>query len=224
MQTNTLTFPNFLPGTSANRAPASSGRRLLRELRLPKDLRLLEALKARMPAHDPALRIERRLQKSAQRGRRIVLGSHETPYEPLVLDGAPLTALQQFEGLDIVVTTRSPEIREKLDLLVKLDRCHAVTVDMLVATCTPESTDLRERLDAVSTLAAEGLTLRLVATDLPESEVTPRAAAHLRYLFEEARESRAFDVTASGGAPEWDLLVQRLRLEYGFPGRLPGRG
>ncbi len=234
MHTNTLTIPTFLPGASPSPRSANSEPRgllqqlrLPRELRLPRDLRLVAALRAKMPARDPVLQLEKRLQKSAQRGRRVILGTAELPYDPLILGGAPLAALEQFEGLDIVLSTSSPEIREKLDLLIELDRRHAITVDMLVATCDPRSPDLRERLSAVSALAAEGLTTRLVATDLPEArggELPRRAAAQLRLLFEEARDCRAFDVAATEGGPEWGLLIQRLRLEHGFPCRLPGRG
>lgn len=239
MHTNTLTIPPFLPRSSASPRPASGEpRSLLRDLRLPRlprDLRLVETLKARMPVADPALRLEKQLQKSAQRGRRVVLGTPQLPYDPLVLGGAPLAALEQFDGLDVVVTTGSAEIREQLDLLVELDRRHAVTVDLLTpipnagrtASCDPDFIDLRERLDAASTLASEGITVRLVVTGLPaagDGTPSPAAAARVRRLFEAARTCRAFDVTAEGCGPEWGLLIQRLRLEHGFPDRLPGRG
>lgn len=225
MNTHSLTFPTLVPGLTsrpANARPRGRGSRLPA---------VLKDLQARLPARDLASQADKRLLRSARRGQRIVLGTLETPYEPLLLNGAPLTALRQFSDLEIVITTRSPEIREELALLVELDVRHAVTVDMVIATGDPSSPDLQEQLFAVAALAAEGLTTRLVMAGLPEVENgrRHRVAADLRRLFESAHQSRAFDVTLfDGEAAEtptgWNPLIQRLRLEYGFPCRLPGRG
>ncbi len=213
MLSNSLTFPS--PFTDFSPRPRGRLPRLLKDLNL----------KIETPAADRrASRLERRLRTSAGSGRRIVLGTVARPYEPLVLGGAPLAALKRFEGLEIAVTTRSPEIVEQLDLLVELDQRHAVTVDMLIATGDPGSADLRERLRAVSTLAAEGLTTRIVVTGLPGLVAGRRQAeAWTRRLFEAARESRAFDVAAAGHATAWSNLFRRLRLELGFPRQIPGR-
>ena len=153
MQPNTLTFPAAFPGL----APRSDSRRLHD---------LLQRLRSRWLLDDPArARAEKRLRRTARRGRRIVLGTAELPYEPLLLDGAPLQALRAFDGLEVAVTTRAPEIVEQLDLLIELDRRHAVSVDLLVACLDPESPDLRERLRAAAALGAEGITTRLVALE-----------------------------------------------------------
>ena len=96
---------------------------------------------------------------------------------------------------------------------------------MLIATGDSGSPDLRERLRAVSALAAEGITTRLVATGLPDL-VAGRQQAEVwtRRLFEAAWDSRAYDVAAAGQATAWSNLFRRLRLELGFPRPLPGRG
>ncbi len=217
MQTNTLTFPTLLPALAPRPADRQRGPRISSLL---KDLKARKAASAREARH-----FEKRLRKTAERGQRIVLGSADQPFDPLVLGGAPLAALRRFEDLEIAVTTRSPEILEQLDLLIELDQRHTVAVDMLIATGDPGSPDLRERLKAVSTLAAEGITTRLVATGLPDL-VTGRQQAEswTRKLFEAAWESRAYDVTAAGQATAWSNLFRRLRLELGFPRPLPGRG
>lgn len=224
MNTHTLTFPTFLPGNSA-RPTVGQGSRIPVWLQdLSRDVR------AKLPARDLGSRAERRLLATAQRGRRIVLGTPAAPYEPLLLSGAPLAALRSFEDLDIVITTRSPEICEDLALLVELDARHAITVDMVIASDDPSSPDLAEQLRAVASLAAEGITARLVIGGLAKPKSKRRhhqISANLRRLFETARQSRVFDISASeptDTAGGWEPLVQRLRLEYGFPSRLPGRG
>ncbi|MCP3956233.1 MAG: hypothetical protein GY719_00080 [bacterium] len=178
--------------------------------------------------------MEKEAHRSARRGRRIVLGTAELPYEPLVLDGAPLSALRAFEGLEVAITTSSPEIAEHLDLLIELDRRHAVSVDMLLACLDPDSTDLSERLRAVSSLGADGITTRVVAAepaDLPGGQLArPAAERRLRRLFETVRDVPVFDVAATPADAEelrhgeWHRVLQRLRFEHGFPRRLPGRG
>ena len=223
MRTDTLTFPAAFPDV----APRPDSRRF-------RDL--LSDLKARWAsaAQPTAARMEREVRKSARRGRQVVLGTTDLPYEPLVLDGAPLRALRPFDGLEITVTTGSPEIAEHLDLLVDLDQRHAVTVDVLIACLDPESPDLRERLEAITALGAEGITTRLIATeptDLADSRIGYKTAEHwLRRLFESTRDLPVYDVVSmpvdeGDSEPDaWYDLLQRLRLEHGFPRQLPGRG
>ncbi len=171
--------------------------------------------------------LERHLCRLARRGRRIGLGTPELPYEPLALGAAPLAALRPFDGLAINITTRSSEILEQLDLLIELDQRHAVAVDILIASLEPGSVDLEERLRTISALSAQGITSRLLLTDLPDLPLSAAAAASIRRLFAAARESRAFDVAAVPGgveAEEWSRQVRYLRLEMGFPRSAPGRG
>ena len=198
MYSNTLTFPTPLADLSPRTDP---------RLRIPN---LLQGLKAALPRrHSPpaavGARLEQRLRRTAARGLRIVLGTAEQPYEPLALSGAPLAALLPFEGLEVAITTGSPEILEQLDLLAELDQRHAVTVDLLAASLDPVSPDLRERLRAVAALSAEGLTARLVVAAPPGLE-------------------QGLPSPAVGHDPTWKRLVHGLRLEHGFPRSLPGRG
>lgn len=215
MYSNSLTFPSALPSFSP---------RPRRRFQVPE---VLKELKRQVPSLErDGSRLERRLRRSAVRGRRIVLGTADVPYEPLVLGGAPLAALTAFAGLAVVVTTRSPEVVEQLELLAELDQRHAVTVDMLIAGSDPHSPDLRERLRAVSDLAADGITTRLVVTEPPSPAhgLPEGGEAGFRRLFEAAGESRAYDVVTDGLSPVWRRIFDRLRLEYGFPRPLPGRG
>ncbi len=223
MHTNSLTIPSFLPASGRwSRAEPRRWRDVL------EDLGFLAGLKAKRVAGDSAAdQAEKQVCKSARRGQHIVLGTAEIPYEPLVLNSAPLTALKQFSDLEIVITTRSAEILEDLELLVELDRKHAVTVDMLIAIDDSSSMDLRERLEAVAVLASEGITTRLITTDLPAAsdDIRPhQTESTVRDLFEAARDCQAFDVATTNPALGGGRLVQRLRLEYGFPRLLPGRG
>lgn len=219
MTANSLTLP-CLPGPSR---PAR------RWLRIP-DFLLRED---EAPRDRSKLRAEKQLEKSARRGHHIVLGTPELPYDPMALGDAPLAALRRFDGLAITVTTRSPEILEHLELLIELDQSHAVEVDVLVA-CSADGgpadsfePDLEERLRAVAALAAQGITTRLVVTDLP-AHPSPENAAQVRRLVEAAAERRAYDVAVASrngtDDGEWSLLLSRLRLECGFPHVVPGRG
>ena len=214
MTTNSLTLP--LPLTAR-----PEGRRRLRFPGLPQAGLLAQAGRS-------SRRAERRLSKRARRGQRIVLGTPELPYEPLTLGGAPLEALRRFDGLAITIATRSVEILEQIDLLIELDGRHAVTVDLLIASLEPGSADLEESLRAAAALSAQGITTRIVLTDLSRLPVSAASAFAMHRLFEAARDCRAFDVTAApehgGDHGPWSRLLRCLRLELGFPRPVPGRG
>lgn len=215
MHTNSLTLP-FLPGASPSGFPEAK-----RWLRIPDCLRF----ESQSSKDSSIRRAEKHLSKSAQRGQHIVFGTPEAPYEPLALGGAPLAALRRFDGLAITITTRSSEILEQLDLLVELDQSHTVAVDLLIASFDPGSADFAERLQTVSTLSAQGITTRLVVTDLPR--FTRGAGSRIRELLEAAKRSSAFDVTTLENSIEteaWSRLMRYLRLELGFPRAVPGRG
>ena len=212
MYSNSLTFPTYLPGFFPRPRP---------RFQIPK---VLKDLKRQVPpGESDGTRLERRLRRTAARGRRIVLGTTDLPYEPLVLHSAPLAALTSFEGLEIVVTTRSPEIVEQIKLLAELDQRHAVMVDMLIAYLDPVSIDLRERLRAVSDLAAHGITSRLIVAEPPGSahQQARSTEAGIRRFFEASRESRAYDMVIDSLSPAWNRIFSRLRMEYGYPRLLP---
>lgn len=166
-----------------------------------------------------------RLCRAARRGGPLALGTPEAPYEPA--GRSPLVALEGFEGLEITVVTRSPEITGEIGLLAELDRRCSVTVEMLVPAADPV---LAWKLEAVARLAAEGIAVRVLC---------PPGAGEvaLRKLLGTAREAGAWDVRAltpprsrltlrqqPDTANAADITFQRLRLEYGFPREMTGRG
>ncbi len=223
MHTNSLTLP-LLPSPP----PRSASPGVRRWFRIPRLLPLEDQAAPNARARSQQRRSLRRLRRSAQRGRSIVLGTPEQPYEPLAPGGAELDALRQFEGLEITVTTRSSEILERLDLLVELDQRHAVAVDVLIASIEPGSADLEEVLMTASALSAQGIATRLVLTDLPRLPALGDADSWVHQLFEAAIECRAFDIAAAFKrgveTEEWRRLLRYLRLELGFPHTVSGRG
>jgi DNA repair photolyase len=171
---------------------------------------------------DPAEVLERRIRRSLLRREPVVVGTVAVPYEPAGSSESPLRLLVAAEGLEIGITTASPRVARELDLLVKLDRRHSVTVRMVVS--MPARPGTVARLGAVRSLAAEGITTRL--------HVTPAAgarAADLRALLAEAREAGVYDVEMDVGMDvesrgSLPAIFRSLRLEHGFPRDVPGRG
>jgi len=172
----------------------------------------------------PRVSPETRLRRAALRGGPVTLGTPAAPYEP---DGcSPLTALEGIEGLEISVVTRSPKIVNEIDLLADLDRRCSVTVDLLAPAAG-------KGLEPVARLAAEGIAVRVLC---PLTAGGDEGEPALRKLLAAAREAGACDVRplpssgnrllshlrpkpGTGGA-----TFRRLRLEYGFPRQMPGRG
>jgi hypothetical protein len=205
-------------------------------------------------AHDlEVVALERQLRRAALRGQPIVLGTADTPYEPVRrlrhpgFNRSPLAALDLsgstgsgasniVEGLAVSITTRSPLILRDLELLAELDRRHAVTVHVTLPTVDsvlanrlePGAPDPRSRLRAVRQLAEEGIDTRVVCTPILAGENDGEEV--LRPLFEEVREAGANDVTASVAhlrpavRDRFLATFRLLRLEHGFPQGNPGRG
>jgi DNA repair photolyase len=176
-----------------------------------------------------------------------MVGTVETPYN----GRESLAALLRFEGLEVSITARSPKILRGLDVLVELDRKCSVTVDMVLAAVDPflsrrlepGASDPKSRLQAVAQLAAEGIAVRILCAPLRPGLNNGEQA--LRPLFAAARQAGAWDVLP-GAAPArrsrfarlrgaltgrrpagldrpW-AVFQRLRLEFGFPRPVAGRG
>jgi DNA repair photolyase len=170
----------------------------------------------------PQVTPEARLLRAARRGGPVALGTPDAPYEP---DGpSPLAALEGFEGLEVAVVTRSPRIVREIELLADLDRRCSVTVELLMSAADPE------RLEVIARLAAEGIAVRVLCP--PEAGGGREPA--LRKLFGAARDAGAWDVRALE-APRSRLALRprpeaalgtfhHLRLEYGFPRQMTGRG
>ncbi len=205
-------------------------------------------------AHDlEVVALERQLRRAALRGQPIVLGSAETPYEPVRrlrhpgFNRSPLMALDFsgtasgsasgiVEGLAVSITTRSPLILRDLELLAELDRRHAVTVHVTLPTVDailagrlePGAPDPRSRLRTVRQLAEEGIDTRVLCTPILAGENDGEKI--LRPLFEEVREAGANDMTASvahlrpAARDRFLATFRLLRLEHGFPQGNPGRG
>ena len=175
---------------------------------------------------DPGAALERRLRRAALRREPIALGTAAHPYEPAAgrKEENPLRrALLREEGLEIAITTGTPRILREIDLLAELDRRHSVAVRMVVPMSAAD--DPEPRMRAIRGLAAEG-----IATSVLLREPGSGGEEILRFLLEEAREAEALDVEIDAGAlrrTERASLIstfRRLRLEYGFPRRAPGRG
>lgn len=162
-----------------------------------------------------------RLRRTALRGRPVALGTPDHPYEPS--GRSPLTTLDGIEELEISVVTGSTRITDEIEILADLDRRCSVTVDLLVPAADPM---LSWKLEAVSRLSSEGIAARVLC---PLTEGMSEAV--LRRLFSAAREAGAWDVRAhhtlarsrSEKSPAL-ATFSRLRLEYGFPREMPGRG
>ena len=174
---------------------------------------------------DPEGALERRLRKAALRREPISLGTPAVPYEPAVgrREESPLRTLLREEGLEISITTATPRILREIDLLVDLDRRHSVALRMVVT----GGDDPEPRMRAVRDLASEGIATRVLVA--PGSAEGSREET-LRFLLERAAEAGAWDVEIDAGplrrAERASLLAtfRRLRLEYGFPRGVPGRG
>ena len=167
-----------------------------------------------------------RLLRAARRGGPVALGTPDIPYEPV--GRSPLAALEGVDGLEITVVTRSAEIVSELDLLADLDRRCSVTVEMMIPAADPV---LAWKLEAVARLAAEGIAVRVLC---PLAEGVDGRERALRKLLGAARDAGAWDVRALA-APRPRLALrprpaagldtlERLRLEYGFPRQMAGRG
>jgi len=169
---------------------------------------------------DPEAALERKLRKAVLRREPISLGTLAAPYEPATgREASPLEALLKEEGLEVSIITATPRILREIDLLVDLDRRHSVTVRMAV----PVTEDPGPRMRTVHALAAEGIATSVLLSGTVSEE-------KLRALLQEAWEARAWDVEIEAGsskrsrkAPPLDVF-RRLRLEYGFPRGVAGRG
>jgi len=187
---------------------------MVREATLPLLFVLSPALQP-----DADARLERQVRRSLLRREPVVLGTAAEPYAP-VLSRSPLHLLLAEEGLEIRITTSTPRIQREIDLLVELDRRHSVEVRMLVRSVG----DSPPLLEAVRGLAAEGIAMTLLFQAFPGGEET------LRFLLEETLAAGALEVEMETGSLRRSerarllALFRRLRLEYGFPRGMVGRG
>jgi DNA repair photolyase len=168
---------------------------------------------------DPEATLDRKLRRAILRREPVSLGTVAAPYEPAAgREASPLERLLKEEGLEVSILTATPRILREIDLLVDLDRRHSVTVRMAVPLADPEP-----RMRAVRALAAEGIATSVLLSGASGEE-------ELRGLLQEAWEAGAWDVAIEAGSSKRSgktpLLAtfRRLRLEYGFPRGMAGRG
>lgn len=171
--------------------------------------------------------LERQLRRSAVGGRPIVLGTAADPYQPAeerfgVTRGL-LEVLLATEGLTLVLRTRSPLVVRDAELLARLDRRHAIRVEMKLPTADaalalrlePGAAAPAERLAAIARLAAEGLAVTLVCAPLAPG--INDGAARLGRLLAAAREAGAVDAVAqplalppATGERFWPWLAEEM--------------
>lgn len=195
---------------------------MIRQASLP----LIFALSPTLSDEEAAL--ERELRRAVARKEPIVIGSAADPYDPAV-QGTARSLLEIFlrqEGLEIAIVTHSPRVENDLELFVELDKRHAVTIRMVMDVA--EGSDPTPRMRAARALASEGITTVLLCC--PASSGSNEGEADLRPLLEQAREFGIFDVEIEplslqrAERPAILATFRRLRLEYGFPLNVPGRG
>jgi len=195
---------------------------MIRQATLP----LIFALSPTLSDEEAAL--ERELRRAVARKEPIVIGSAADPYDPAV-QGTARSLLEIFlrqDGLEISIVTHSPRVENDRELFVELDKRHAVTLRMVVDVA--EGADPAPRMHAARTLASEGITTVLLCC--PAAAGDDEGEAGLRPLLEQAREFGIYDVEieplslARAERPGILATFRRLRLEYGFPLAVPGRG
>ena len=161
-------------------------------------------------------RLEERHRRASRLCKPLVLGTLERPWDPTVgLSFATLhELLRERQPIAIRIACRSPRLLHDAPLLADLDQRHAVQVDVPIASARDGAAFV-----LVRALGDRGVAASLVATEFP-GEVAARS------WMRDARAALAADVRLAlpPGDSRGELRFARLRLEYGFPRALPGRG
>ncbi len=252
MTTNTLPFPTLLSTPLSTSHPGASAPRVLPAPWLGPGT--LERWRQRSSEAISRLSFERKMRKAAATGVPLRFGSLRKPYDPEVDEDLwEIASLWNCpESLGLQITTGSPSLLRGLQALARLDRWHAVAIDMIVP-CRdplltwrfePETACPDDRLEAVSRLAEEGLATRLIIPipmdaqpSMNGNDLTPPEEA-LELVVRAALAAGAHDVmalplpigreriTESGQAriASWQTSLHRLRLRFGLPRHNLGRG
>jgi DNA repair photolyase len=150
--------------------------------------------------------LRRQLRRQDLRGQTIAIGTATDPYQPAERHyGVTRSLLEVFrdaEGLTLAITTKSPLVLRDLDLLVELDRRHAVelhvtltTVDAALARRTEMGAPApAARLRALAELAEAGLATRVNC--MPVMPGINDGEEVLEPLLAAARDAGALHVTA----------------------------
>lgn len=190
---------------------------------------------------DPAAALLRRLRRAVLAGDPVVVGSARAPYRPAEVRHGLIRSLFEtaldVEGLDVTITTSSPQILLERELLVELDKRHAVTVRLAIPTVDAvlarridsRTADPAELFSAVSALSAERIATIVLMTPLVAG--VNDSEASVERLMQEAVRSAACDVEAfaeglARRAERERFLAGfgRARLVHGFPRHTAGRG
>jgi len=151
--------------------------------------------------------LRRQLRKIDLRGQTIAVGTATDPYQPAErhygVTRALLEVFRDAEGLSLALTTKSPLVLRDLDLLVELDRRHAVEIHVTLTTVDGELARRLEvdapapaaRLRTIARLAEAGLATRVNCMPLLPGINTGEAT--LAPLFAAARDAGAAQVTAN---------------------------
>ncbi|MEM9594350.1 MAG: hypothetical protein AAGD06_08805 [Acidobacteriota bacterium] len=169
----------------------------------------------------------RHLRRALRTGRPVTLGTQKQSFEALPERDALLDLLERaaLRGSATAVTLlcRSAAVLETLPRLAQLDQDHAIVVDVSPAGgddrlgSQARQDALARQGETVRRLSQEGIATRWdlggTCDDLSTAELRTAVAA--------AASAGATDVRCEG---EPSHRLERLRLEFGFPRVLPGRG
>ena len=151
--------------------------------------------------------LRRKLKRTDLRGQPIAIGTVTDPYQPAErhfgVTRSLLEVFRQAEGLSLTLATKSPLVLRDLDLLVELDRRHAVTVALSVTTLDPalarkierRAPDPQARMRTLRRLTAAGIATKVYC--MPLMPGVNDGEEELEPLFEAARDGGAEDVVAS---------------------------
>lgn len=180
-----------------------------------------------------AERLRRELRRIDLRGQSIAVGTATDPYQPAErhfgVTRSLLEVFREAEGLTLALTTKSPLVLRDLDLLVELDRRHAVEIHVTVTTVDADLARRLEgaapspaaRLRAVERLSEAGLATRVNC--MPILPGINDDEERLAPLLRAARDAGAHHVTAQplflkGAAPRQHFFAW---LERERPGLTP---
>lgn len=172
------------------------------ELKRPEDFETRVFVKRRA-----ADALRRRLRRTDLSGQTIAIGTATDPYQPaekqFEITRSLLEVFREVEGLSLWITTKSPLVTRDLDLLVELDRRHAVSVNVTVTSVDARlarrlevhAPDPAARLRTVERLAEAGLTA--VVNCMPVMPGINDGEEVLAPLFSAARAAGACQVVGS---------------------------
>ena len=165
-------------------------------------------------------RVERALESADPAAGPLVVGSPSLPADDL----SPLAALARagVPPIALRLTARPQALDRHVPCLARLDRHHALEIDLVVPAQAPlaRGRSWAEALRTVERLADAGLAVRLLLTPGPTPDDPPRVAAATATVVTDAGRAGAVDVAWSGehrGAGRvWKRALELERLRHGL--------